>query len=375
MKRQRLLAAASIILCFMMLLPSCGLHKKQATEKTEEEEEELEDEEDEEDDDKDPSSGSAPEFTMNVTKLHQFISDGSIFAENVPVPTPTPIPMKQTPLGMTNDMDGYYSGDLTNAVIVDNEYFKFVILSAEVTDEGYIVTSELTNKSDVPYQLYLHDVVVNNVCMDTDYFFKTETLEPNKTITDVTNFAEAFHEEAYDNAVPTRISFLMIAAPTVDGQTAVLADPVNQLNYIPVNLFPQGEAAYFYEDKPMGNTSSVVYDSDGAQFIIDSFELDDYAFIVYYTYINKTSDYIQLRLDGGTMTLDKMVFEVGNQAAFIPPYARRTGYFKVSRSTIEESGLDPVSIRLASIPLRADSLNNGVMVLWQTTVKKEVDFG
>ena len=63
----------------MMLLPSCGLHKKQATEKTEEEEEELEDEEDEEDDDKDPSSGSAPEFSMNVTKLHQFISDGSIF--------------------------------------------------------------------------------------------------------------------------------------------------------------------------------------------------------------------------------------------------------------------------------------------------------
>ena len=66
MKRQRLLAAASIILCFMMLLPSCGLHKKQATEKTEEEEEELEDEEDEEDDDKDPSSGSAPRQSRPV---------------------------------------------------------------------------------------------------------------------------------------------------------------------------------------------------------------------------------------------------------------------------------------------------------------------
>lgn len=356
----------------MMLLSSCGLHKKQATKATEEEEEI----EDEEEDDKDPSGSTAPEFSMNVTKLHQFISDGSIFAENVPVATPTPIPMKQEYLGLTNDDDGYFSGDLTDAVVVDNEYFKFVIKSAEVTDEGYIVTSEFTNKSDVPYKLYMHDVVVNNVCMDADHFFVTDSaIEPNKVYTDVTNFASAFYEEPYDFTVPTRISFLMIAGPTVDGKTAVLADPVNQLNYIPVNLFPQGEDAYVYEEKPLGSTSKIIYDSEGTQLIIDSFDLTDSSLIINYTYINKTSDYIQLRLDDHAITIDKMVYEVGSQAAFIPPYSRRTGNFTVGRSVIEESGLDPNSLHLASIPLRADSLYNGVMVLWQTTIKTEIEYG
>ncbi|MBO4650513.1 MAG: hypothetical protein J5653_04905 [Clostridiales bacterium] len=374
MKRQRIIAAVSIILCFMMLLPSCNMHKKQATKETEEEEEDIDDEDD--DDDSDPSDTSGPEFSMKVTKLHQFISDGSIFAENVPVPTPTPIPMKQESLGLTNDVDGYYSGDLNGATIVDNEYFKFVITSAEVTDEGYIVTSEYTNKTDVPYKLYMHDVVLNNVCFDADSYYYTEkAIEPNKPYVDVTNFASEYAEEPYDFTVPTRISFLMIASPTVDGTTAVLADPENQLNYIPVNLFPQGEDAYVYEEKPLGSSSEIILDSEGAQMIVDGFDLDDTDFTISYTYINKTSDYIQLRLDDHTITIDKMVYEVGSQAAFIPPYSRRTGFFRVSRSLIEDSGLDPNSLRLASIPLRADSLNNGVMVLWQTTIKTEIHYG
>lgn len=374
MKRQRLLAAVSIILCFMMLLPSCQMHKKQATEETEEEEEDIDDEDD--DDDSDPSGSSGLDFSMNVTKLHQFISDGSIFAENVPVPTPTPIPMNQGKLGFTNDDDGYYSGDLTDAVIVDNEYFRFVIKSAEVTDEGYIITSEYLNKSNVPYKLYLHDVVINNNCMDTDNWYITDfAVEPNKPYTDVTNFADACNEEPYDFTVPTRISFLMIAGPTVDGKSAVLADPVNQLNYIPINLFPQGEDAYVYEEKPLGPSSEIIYDSEGTQLIIDGFDLTDSKFVIDYTYINKTSDYIQLRLDDQSLTLDKMVYDVGSQAAFIPPYSRRTGHFTVERSVIEESGLDPSALHLASIPLRADSLNNGVMVLWQTTIKTEIKYG
>ena len=357
----------------MMLLSSCGLHRKQATEKTEEEEEE--EIEDDEDEDEDPSDAQTSDFTMDVTKLHQFISNGVIFAENVPVPTPSPIPMKQNSLGMTNDVDGYFSGDLTNATIVDNEYFRFVIKSAELTDEGYIVTSELENKSEVPYRLYLHDTVVNNVCMDTDNWYYTDTLEPHKPIEDVTNFAEAFNEEPFNNQVPTRISFMMIAAPSNSGQTAVLADPEKQLNYIPVNLFPLGEDAYVYEEKPLDPNASIVYDSDGAEFVIDCFDLVEGDFRVYFTFINKTSDYIQLRLDDKTITIDKMVFEVGSQAAFIPPYSRRVGYFEVSQSTIEEAGLDPNMLRLVSIPLRADSLNNGLMVLWQTTIKEEIHYG
>ena len=374
MKRQRLLAAVSIILCFMMLLSSCEMHKKQTTEKTEEEEEDIEDEDD--DDDSDPSDNSGPEFSMNVVNLHQFISDGSIFAENVPVPTPTPIPMKQESLGLTNDADGYYSGDLNGATIVDNEYFKFVITSAEVTDEGYIVTSEYTNKTDVPYILYFHDVVVNNDCFDADSYYYTEAaVKPNEVYTDVTNFASEYSEEPYDFTVPTRISFLMIASPTDSSQTAVLADPVNQVNYIPVNLFPQGEDAYVYEEKPLGSSSKIVYDSEGTQLVIDGFDIINSSFVISYTYINKTSDYIQLRLDDHTMTIDKMVYDVGSQAAFIPPFARRTGSFKVDCSLIEESGLDPNMLHLVSIPLRADSLNNGVMVLWQTTIKVEVDYG
>ena len=105
MKRQRLVAIISVLLC-IALLPSCKLHRKQKVTETEEEET-LDDEETEADSSE--LTEASLSYLMNVSSLDQFISDGSIFAENVPVPTPTPIPVNQTTLGLTNDVDGYFS--------------------------------------------------------------------------------------------------------------------------------------------------------------------------------------------------------------------------------------------------------------------------
>ncbi len=370
MKRQRLVAIISVLLC-IALLPSCKLHRKQKVTETEEEET-LDDEETEADSSE--LTEASLSYLMNVSSLDQFISDGSIFAENVPVPTPTPIPVNQTTLGLTNDVDGYFSGPLENATVVDNEFFRFTIISSEATPDGYIVKSEFENKTDVPYQLYLRNPIFNNECNDRIYY--TDVINAHTVFPDETNFIDCF--ENYDGSVPTRISFLLLAVPTADSQIAVLADPVNKLNYIPVNLFPQGEDAFRYEPAELPPDSSILYDTEGAQFIIDHFEVNDMNFSVYYTFINKTTDYLQFLLDDEAITLDKMVFNVGPQAIYVPPYGRQTGVFKVPSDSITSAGLDPYHIKLVSIPLKANSLNDvehGIKVLWETVVKKEVDFG
>lgn len=376
MKRQRFLTIIAFMLCIFMLMPSCKLHRKQAATEPEDEEEEIDEEEKEaakstasESDDSD-----TPVFLMNVTSLDQFISDGSIFAENVAVPTPTPIPVTQTPLGLTNDVDGYFSGPLENATIVDNEYFRFTIFSAEATDQGYIVKSEFENKSDVAYKLYLRNPIVNNECNDLVYY--TDVIEPHKVVPDETNFGDCFAN--YDGSVPTRISFLMLAVEISGTNPAVLADPVNHLNYIPVNIFPQGEDAFHYEPYEPGPSSDIVYDSEGAEFILDSFDVTNGKLMINYTFINKTTDYVQLLLDDGMITLDKTVINVGSQAIYIPPYGRQTGVFTVSSADLQLAGVDPNMVKLVSLPLKANSLNDvehGIKVLWETIIKKEVHLG
>ncbi len=372
MKKSRLVAIICLMLCFTMLLPSCKLRRKGSTVTTEEEED-LD--EDTEDDSKEAAEQvtDATAFLMSVTSLDQFISDGSIFAENVAVPTPTPIPVNQTPLGLTNDVDGYFSGPLQNATIVDNEFFRFTIISSEVTPDAYIVTAEMENKSDVPYKLRMYNPITDNGCADPYFIYESDTVEPHQVLNDVTNFATCIKD--YNGTEPTRLAFLLLAVPVNRDQTAVLADPNLQLNYIPVTIFPQGEDAFHYEDAPLDPNSMIVFDSEGAEFIIDSFELADNKFCVNYTFINKTTDYIKLQLDGGQMTIDQIVFDTGIQALYIPPYGRQVGCFAVSQTTITEAGLDPNLIKTVSIPLQAKSLNDELKVLWDTVIKKEIDFG
>ena len=366
MKKHRLIAIISVMLCFLMILPSCKLRRKGSA---------TEPEESDETDESSEETGNASVFQMDVRSLDQFISDGSIFAENVPVPTPTPIPVAQSALGLTNDVDGYYSGPLENATIVDNEYFRFTIVSAELTADGYVLTSQFENKTDNSFSIHLKNPVLDNEC--TDYYFYTNTIEPHKVLDDVTNYSSVFKD--HDNTkIPTRLSFLILGIPYGNTNHVVLADPVNELNYIPVNIFPQGEDAYHYEDYVPGPTSEIVYDSEGAEFLIDGFDLTDSRFRILYTFINKTSDYVRLQLDDGQITLDKNVFKPGTQSIYIPPYSRITTEFYIERKDIEEANLDPMKIKLASIPLKASTLTDkdkGIKVLWDTVIKKEVDFG
>ncbi|MBO4688476.1 MAG: hypothetical protein J5636_08185 [Clostridiales bacterium] len=373
MKKSRLVKILAIVLCSTLLLPSCGLRRKETTTKTKQTEEETDDDETEASSE-DPS-GPSVEKLMYVDSLDQFISDGSIFAENVPVATPTPIPVNQTALGLTNDSDGYFSGKLENATVVDNEYFRYTIVSAELTDTSYTITSEFENRSEVPYTIYWRNPVMNNECSEY-YLYTEESIEPHSVLTDVTDFASFF--KTFDGTEPTRLSFLLLAIPVNDGLTAVLAQAADSdytLNYIPVNIFPQGEDAFVYQDESLGAESTIMYDSEGAQFVIDYFEADGSYFKVYYTFVNKTTKYIQLCLDNGQIILDKTIFDVGAQAVYIPPYGRVSEYFYIPVSTIEAAGFNPTDFKAISIPLIANCLNDGVSVLWDTVVKKEIDYG
>ncbi|MBO4926812.1 MAG: hypothetical protein J5379_00980 [Clostridiales bacterium] len=369
MKRINFSALISVLLCVMVLCTSCGLHRKETTKKTKVKEETEEEETDESTDETENPQSVA---LMKVDTLDAFISDGSIFAENVPIPTPTPIPVTQSPLGLTNDVDGYFSGPLTNASIVDNEFFRYTIISVELTDTTYVVNAEMENKTDVPYILYFRDPIMDN--MSTDWYVYTDTIEPHTVLEDTTDFASIF--EDFDGSEPTRLSFLILAIPNDDSQIAILADPVDKLNFIPVNIFPQGEDAFVYQEKPLDPEAMIVYDSEGGQLVIDSFETTEGGqFRVNYSFINKTGDYIQLKLEDGTMTLDKMVFDVGHQSTYAAPYSRVTGQFYVSGTLTTEAGVDPNSVKRVSLPLIAKSLTQDFKVLWQSTITKEVVFG
>ena len=370
MKRQRLITVISLMLCALMILPSCKMHRKvKETVDEDEEEEELEEEEDQTSD----NSAAPSVYLMNVRSLDQFISDGSIFAENVPVPTPTPIPVNQTPLGHTNEDDGYFSGPLNNATIVDNEFFRYTILSAELRDGGYFVTAEFENKTEVPYELHMWNPMINNQCSASTLHYYTKTVYPHTVLNDVTDFASCI--DNFDGNEPTRISFTLIGDAIADNQRATLADPVNDLNYVVVNLFPQGEDAFHYEETPIDPSSKILYDSDGAEFIIDYFEVTDSYFRIHYTFINKTTVFIGLFLDDKSITLDKTVFETGSQACYIAPFARQEGVFDVEKSVIEEAGMDTYSIKLVSLSLSAKSLDDVLQVLWETVIKTEVNMG
>ena len=356
-----------------MLLPSCGLRRKETTSKTKQTEEEEEDDTESSDD---PQTTPEAKVLMHVDSLDEFISDGSIFAENVAVATPTPIPVRQAALGLTNEDDGYFSGPLENATVVDNEYFRFTIISAELSDTSYIVTSEFENKSEVPYMLYWRNPIMNNSCTSW-YFYTEDYIEPHTVYTDVSDFAAVFDD--FDGTEPTRLAFLLLGVPIDSSLNAALAQAPDSddttLNYIPVTLFPQGEDAFVYQEAQLSPDSTIMYDSEGAEFVIDRFEATDTTFYVYYTFVNKTSKYIQLRLDNGQITLDKTVFDVGNQAVYIPPYGRQSDCFSVPSSVLSAAGVQPTDFKAISIPLIASSLNDGIMVLWDTVVRKEIDYG
>ena len=109
MRRSRIVALLASILCVSVLLPSCKLHKKTSTEGNTIDTEET---------DETPRATRASETTvpsMMVTSLDQFITDGNVFSEDLPLPTPTPIPFNPISLGYTNEDDGYFSGTLENA--------------------------------------------------------------------------------------------------------------------------------------------------------------------------------------------------------------------------------------------------------------------
>ena len=374
MKQRKVLTILALLMCVLFILPSCGMQRK--TEPTTEEEEDPDD----------TTTESVEEVdvraTMQVDSLDQFISDGSIFAENVPIPTPTPIPVNQYTLGMTNDGNGYYSGPLENATVIDNEFFRYTIFSAELTDTSYVVTGEFENKTDVSYYLYFKNPILDNECSDN--YFYSDTIGPHSVMEDVTDFAQLF--EDFNGVEPTRISFLLLGVtnetnPDGSSKSVVLSSPEFLLNYVPVNIFPQGEDAFVYQDKPISDDSMILYDSDGAMFAIDYFEVTNEYFCIYYTFLNKTSSYLELRLDDHMITLDGTVFNTPNnshQPIYVAPYARQTAKFTISKDTIEKAGLDPYGISTVTLPLISSSVSDpdeGIKVLWQIDVKCKVSYG
>ena len=368
---RKIIQILSILLCVMLVIPACNLKRKGDTTKKETEEEEEEEEEE-------TSASEEDKATMKVDSLDEFISDGSIYADNVPIPTPTPIPVVQTSLGMTNADAGYYSGPLENATIVDNEFFRYTIFYTELTDTNYYVYGEFENKTDLPYILRFKNPIVDNQCFPETEFY-SEVIEPHTVVADVTDFASPFSNADcpvdFSGVEPTRISFLLLAVSQVQGQLAVIDDPVLQRNYLGINLFPQGEDAYVYQQPQLSPDSTIMYDSDGALFAIDYFEITDYSFKVHYTFINKTTQYISLQLDDEIMNLDSIVFDAGHQSCFIAPFSYQQASFSLSLTDIKNAGLDPLDVHSVAIPLLANSLNDGIKVLWQTLIKKEVEFG
>ena len=370
MKKNRLVALLAVVLCFAVLLPSCKLHRKVETTAAEEEEET----EDETESETDASTASLVTPLMQVYSMDQFISDGSIFAENVPVPTATPIPVNQTLLGQTNEDDGYFSGPLENATIVDNEYFRFTIVSAETVDGQYTIKAQFENKSDIPYNLFWRDVKVDNYVGHLSVI--TETVEPHKVL-DFENSINKEYFPGYDGQEPTRISFYLQAKPLNPDDSAVLTvvDDAGKPS-VAVNIFPKGEEAFHYEEPALSDTSSIVYDSDGIRLQIDDFELTDSYFFIHYTFVNKTNVYAMAYLKDSCITLDSTVFDVGSlQACYIAPYGCYEGSYFVDVNSIQNAGLVPTDIKTVSIPVFAFYLGAANSILMDTDVKKEVTFG
>ena len=367
MKKNRLIALLAMVLCFAVLLPCCKLHRKVETTVTEEETEEETESESE------ATTSLAPSL-MQVYSLDQFISDGSIFAENVPVPTATPIPVVQTALGLTNEDDGYYSGALENATVVDNEFFRYTIISVETTDEAYNLNVEFENKTDIPFSLFIMNPFIDGYSVQMTFI--TEVIEPHKVIADVISF-EKEDFPLYDGREPTRVSFLIAPNPLDSNDTVYLSEIGGfKYTYAAVSLFPQGEDAFHYTDPDISDTSSIVYDTDGICLQFDSFEIGTDYFKINYTFVNKTNVYVMAYLKDGRITLDTTVFDTGYlQSMYVAPYGVYKSNFSVSLNDINNAGLVVGDVKTVSVPLYAKYLASDDSVLVDTDVKKEVTFG
>lgn len=380
MKKSKLVKFIAILLCFMLLVPSCGLRRKDST-TVEEEDEDFDDEEEEEKNTQKKNSDSddpTANVMMYVNSLDQFISDGSIFAENMPVATPTPIPVQQTLLGLTNEDDGYFSGPLNNASIVDNENFVFTIISADMEDteesgKQYVIRFHMENKSDVPYTVIFRDPVLDNMCTNFDVYTDTKSvIAPGGDYDDFLEYSSLFDD--FDPSVePTRIAFVLIAAPSVKGAQAYLSPTELARNYVTVTLFPQGESAFVYKPRELSDTSEIIYDNDGGQFAINYFETTSYCLYIHYTYTNKTNEYVYLMVDGD-ITLDKKMFNAENIYSYIAPFSQEEGKYSIKLTDIEAAGMNVTDIKFVSIPLLAASLN-GLSILWDADVKSKVIMG
>lgn len=371
MKKNRLIALLAVVLCFAVLLPSCKLHRKVETKATEEEEETEEETESE----TDISNASLVTPLMQVYSLDQFISDGSIFAENVPIPTPTPIPVNQTTLGLTNEDIGYFSGPLENATIVDNEYFRFTIISVEMTDTKYNVKFQFENKTDNPYSISFLNSIMDNESSEW-YYYTDNVLEPHTVYDDENDFGVFF--EGYHGQVPTRLSFLLLATVSSSNMPhAVLWESDGATyNFVPVNLYPQGEDAFHYVEPEISDDSSIVYDSDGIQLRIDSFDVDSNSFDIHYTIVNKTNKYVMFSLSDKKIMLDQTVFDnAALSTCYVAPYGNVRGSYQVLLDDINSAGMDPNMVKTVSFNVRACYLDEEISVLMEAIIKKEVTFG
>lgn len=377
MKKNRIIALITSIMCVALLVPSCNkLHKKETTRRTKATTEE--------DEGKTEPAETESSAVMNVLSLDQFVSDGLFYTEDVALPTPTPIPLVQTTLGLTNEDDGYFSGPLQDAVIVDNEYFRYTIFSAEATSDSYILNGEFENKTDIPYILYLFNPIIDNSC--NDYYFYTETIAPHSIMADVTNFKGCIPN--YDGTEPDRIAFVLVALAVDESGVAdssifaPLNGSENQVNYVTCNLYPHGEENFVYEEQEIESGSTIVFDSEESRCDLEYFEVTDKYFIVHYSVLNKTSDYIRIQLDDENISLNGMGFTNSSGATgncrtnnYIAPFARQTCAVAVKLSDIKKLGLDPMKIENVYFSLTCYSLTRNTGAMWATTVMQEVVFG
>lgn len=367
MKKNRVSAILAIVLCMALILPSCKLHKKEPTKKT-----------------KPTTEATEPRVTgtslsLDVVSLNQFISDGNAFEETYTLPvTPSPIPVSPTLLGLTNEDDGYYSGPLENATIVDNAFFRYTILSTEVTSESYIITGEFENKTDVPYNLYFYNPIIDNTCNSFCYY--TDVIEPHTVVPDVTDFTKII--PSYDGTEPDRIAFLIMGSALDKSQHVQLFDEEKGMNYVPVMLYPHGEESFVFQDVSALDGSVIGYDSEQFQFAIEYFTIENDVFQVHYSFLNKTSEYMELLLQDHKLMLDDEFFSTYNQAnsnyrgnSFIAPYSRQTGAFAVSVEDIQQAGMDPEQVRLASMPLQVYTLYTDLTMIFDATIREQVNMG
>ena len=366
MKRSKWITVLATLLACSFLFSACSSSNKTSRRTTASEEET-------EESTQETTEPVVP--TINVSSLDQFLSDGSLFAEDVPVPTPTPIPVKQTKLGMENNGKGYFSGMPENATIIETKYFRYTIFDIKKTDTSYEVNGEFENKSDKAYKITLRNIAIDSIAT-TSRFFLQDPIEPHTKVPDTTDFATAL--EGYHGQDFSRISFLILASDPDQSANATIPISDDGSNYVLINLFPQGEDAFKYEEKTLSEDSKVIFDSDGALFSVDGFEYTHSAIsssmTIKYTFVNKTADYIQFKLLEQKIMLDDKEVEIGHQSIYIPPFASLEGNFYVSNSALEGTGINPENVKMVIIPVIANSLTDGIKVLWQKSIKTEVTY-